>query len=155
MKHSHNRAVPAILAAAAFVSGGTLLAVLAAQGRPAKPPAPKPYTTWRDYGGGEDAAQYSALTQINRANVAGLQVAWTYPTGDGAGYLFNPIVVDGVMYVQAKGGEIAAIDAATGKELWTHDNGGRITSRGMNYWESKDRSERRLLFSSNQFLQCD
>ena len=64
-----------------------------------------------------DASQYSALKQINESNVSTLQVAWTYPTGDGGGYLFNPIVVDGMMYVQAKGGSIVALDAATGKEL--------------------------------------
>ena len=43
----------------------------------------RPYTTWSDYGGAADSAQYSALSQINRANVKSLQVAWTYPTGDG------------------------------------------------------------------------
>jgi quinoprotein glucose dehydrogenase len=79
-------------------------------------------------------------------------VAWKYATGDGGGYLFNPIVVDGTMYVKAKGG-IAAVDAATGKELWVHPVQGSVTNRGMNYWESKDRTERRLLFSSSQFLQ--
>ena len=137
-----------------------LLAVLGAQAQtqtptssPAKPAA-APHTTWSDYGGGPDASQYSALTQINRSNVGTLQVAWKYPTGDASGYLFNPIVVDGVMFVQAKGGSIAALDAATGKERWVYQNSpaGRITSRGMNYWESKDRKERRLLFSSGQFL---
>jgi len=114
--------------------------------------APKPHTTWAEYGGGADSSQYSALTQITKANVTSLQVAWKYPTGDGAGYLFNPIVVDNTMYVKAKGG-IAAVDAATGKELWVHPVQGSVTNRGMNYWESKDRTERRLLFSSSQFLQ--
>jgi quinoprotein glucose dehydrogenase len=134
--------------------GGVVFAVQGAQTSRAarRPPAPaKPYTTWKDYGGGPDSSQYSALTQINRSNVSSLQVAWTFPTGDGGGYLFNPIVVDGTMYVKAKGG-IAAVDAATGKELWVHPVEGSVTNRGMNYWESKDRSERRLLFGSQQFL---
>ena len=122
----------------------------AAKSAPSK--APAPHTTWADYGGGPDSSQYSALTQINRSNVNTLQVAWKYSTGDGGGYLFNPIVVDGTMYVKAKGG-IAAIEAATGKELWAHPVAGNLTNRGMNYWESKDRTERRLLFSSQQFLQ--
>ena len=119
-------------------------------------PRPAPHTTWNDYGGGADSSQYSALKQINRANVTKLQVAWKYPTGDGGGYLFNPIVVDGVMYVLAKGGSIVALDAATGKELLGPSRTRRrgITIAGMNYWESKDRSERRLLFSSSQFLQA-
>ena len=67
-----------------------------------------------------DAAQYSALNQINRSNVSRLQIAWKYRTGDGNKYLFNPIVVDGVMYVLAKHNSIVALDAATGREMWIH-----------------------------------
>ena len=52
--------------------------------------------------GSADSAQYSALRQIDRSNVHTLKVAWTYPTLDQAGYSFNPIVVDGVIYVLAK-----------------------------------------------------
>ena len=68
--------------------------------------------------GSADSAQYSALRQINRSNVHTLKVAWTYPTGDQAGYSFNPLVVDGVMYVLAKNNSIVALDATTGKEIW-------------------------------------
>jgi glucose dehydrogenase len=122
------------------------------KGRQAK--APAPHTTWSDYGGGADGSQYSALTQINRSNVHTLQIAWTYPTGDPNNYLFNPVVVDGLIYVLAKNNSVVALDAATGKEVWVHANPrGRITTRGINYWESPDRSERRLLYSNNQFLQ--
>jgi quinoprotein glucose dehydrogenase len=118
-----------------------------------RPAAKAPHTTWSDYGGGADSAQYSALKQINRTNVNSLEVAWTYPTGDDNNYLFNPIVVDRVMYVLARNNSIVALDAATGKELWVHENTkGRITTRGINYWESRDRSERRLLYSHNSFL---
>ena len=60
------------------------------------------HITWRDYGGSPDGAQYSALRQINRSNVKELQVAWTYRTGDDRKYSFNPLVVDGTMYVLAK-----------------------------------------------------
>lgn len=115
----------------------------------------KPYTTWSDYGGGPNASQYSALRQINRSNVSKLQIAWTYPTADGGTYLFNPLVVDGVMYVLARQDSIVALDASTGKKIWVHENPrGRIITRGINYWESADRSERRLLFSDNNFLQA-
>src|SRR5947199_7326595 len=78
------------------------------------------HRTWRDYGGASDSAQYSALSQITKANVARLQVAWTYPTGDNNRYFFNPLVVDATMYVLAKNNSLVALDAATGKELWTH-----------------------------------
>ena len=78
------------------------------------------HTTWSDYSGASDSSQYSALDQINRSNVAKLQVAWTFPTGDNNKYFFNPIVVDNVMYVLAKNNSIVALDASTGKEIWTH-----------------------------------
>jgi quinoprotein glucose dehydrogenase len=114
------------------------------------------HRTWSNYEGAPDAAQYSALDQINRSNVRRLQIAWQYRTGDGNKYLFNPIVVDGVMYVLAKQNSIVALDATTGDELWVHKTDAQtrlITNRGINYWESADRSDRRLLFSSSNFLQ--
>jgi len=43
--------------------------------------AKRPFTTWSQYLGGADSSQYSALKQINKSNVAKLEVAWTYPTG--------------------------------------------------------------------------
>ena len=115
------------------------------------------HRSWRDYGGASDAAQYSALNQINRSNVSKLQVAWTYPTGDDNKYFFNPLVVDGMIYVLAKNNSIVALDAATGKEIWAlppDPDTKVITNRGINYWESKDRSDRRLLFASNHFLRA-
>jgi quinoprotein glucose dehydrogenase len=114
------------------------------------------HTTWSTYGGSPDGAQYSALRQINRSNVKELQVAWTYRTGDGRKYAFNPLVVDGTMYVLAKDNSIVALDAATGKEIWAHPtdaNTTLITNRGFNYWENADRSDRRLLFSVRNQLQ--
>jgi glucose dehydrogenase len=119
------------------------------------PMAAQNHKTWRDYGGAPDSAQYSELAQIDRSNVRKLEVAWSYPTGDNNPYSFNPIVVDGVMYVLAKNNSIVALDAASGAEIWTHPaepNTTLITNRGINYWESKDRSDRRLLYASNHVL---
>src|ERR1700733_2130406 len=104
----------------------------------------RPHTTWSSYLGGPDSDQYSALKQINKSNVRKLEIAWSYPAGTGT-VRFNPIVVDGTMYVLGANRAIVALDAATGKELWTHANDGAVGDRGMNYWESKDRSDRRLL----------
>src|SRR5437764_4287329 len=121
------------------------------------PASAQNHKTWSDYGGASDAAQYSALDQINRSNVSRLEIAWTYPTGDNNKYFFNPIVVDGVMFVLARNNSIVALDAATGKEIWVHaaEHGTTvITSRGINYWESKNRLDRRLLFASNHFLRA-
>lgn len=111
------------------------------------------YTTWTDYLGGAESAQYSGLKQINKSNVNQLQVAWTYPTADKNNYDFNPVIVEGVMYVQAKNNSIVALDAATGREIWVHPNNTRsITARGVNFWESKDRSDRRILYAADGYL---
>src|SRR5215472_17300696 len=115
------------------------------------------HSSWRDYAGGPDGAQYSTLDQINRSNVGQLRVAWSYPTGDGSKYLFNPVVVGRTMYVLARNNSIIALDATTGRELWIHANEIRnhlITNRGINYWESSDHSETRLLFAVDNFLQA-
>jgi quinoprotein glucose dehydrogenase len=106
------------------------------------------FNTWMGYGGGQDSSQYSSLKLINKSNVKHLEVAWTYTIGGGA-LLFDPIVVDKTMYV-SKGGAIVALDATTGKELWTHMGG--PGARGMNYWESKDRSDRRIVFISGGYI---
>src|SRR5215831_3256605 len=96
------------------------------------------FATWSQYLGGPDSSQYSSLKQINRGNVAQLEIAWTYSAEDNNQYLFNPIVLDNVIYVQAKNNSLVALDAATGKELWVHAFKGPVTTRGINYWENKD-----------------
>jgi quinoprotein glucose dehydrogenase len=81
--------------------------------------AGQPYTTWKDYAGGSDSMQYSALRQINRKNVNRLELAWFRPS-QGANHAFNPIIVDGTMYVLDGNGAISALDASSGKQIWTH-----------------------------------
>jgi len=105
----------------------------------------EPYTTWRTYGGGGHSSQYSALDQINKSNVTKLEVAWSFPVGERS-FVFNPIVVDRVMYVLARDNEIVALDAATGRELWARPHEGAVTARGINYWQNENGSDRRLLY---------
>ena len=116
-------------------------------------PAAQDYKTWKDYGGGADSSHFVNLTQINKSNVDQLEIAWTYPTGDQRSYVFNPIVVDNVMYVQARNSSLVALDAATGEEIWVHANLPGMATRGIAYWESKDRKDRRLIFAINNRLQ--
>jgi len=140
--------IAGFLSALAVAAAGVTLVNVALSAQRGKPK----FNTWHAYLGGADSSQYSSLDQINRKNVAQLQVAWTYPTGDTRTYRFNPVVVDGVMYVLAKNMALVALDAATGKEIWTHENQGGIGDRGINYWESADRKDRRLLYVNGGFL---
>jgi quinoprotein glucose dehydrogenase len=111
----------------------------------------KPYTTWQTYGGGGHASQYSALAEINKSNVTQLTVAWSFPVGERS-FVFNPIIVDSTMYVLARDNEIVALDAATGKELWAHAHEGGVSGRGINYWQSRDGSDRRLVYVNAGFV---
>ena len=117
------------------------------------------YSAWRAYGGTSDSMQYSALTQINKTNVARLEQAWFFPVPDKSGVLgFNPIVVDNTMYLMGTNGSIVAVEAASGRPIWTHtvDGGtpGSRALRGVTYWESRDRSDRRLLYGAGSTLRA-
>src|SRR5215207_5358940 len=116
-----------------------LAAIAAGQGH-----AQSDRTTWTDYGGGPDNARYFTLDQINKSTLSQLAVAWTYPTSDTISYVFNPVVADNVIYVLAKNNSLVALDATTGREIWIHEGLQGIAPRGINYWESRDRSDRRL-----------
>jgi quinoprotein glucose dehydrogenase len=105
---------------------------------------------WPDYAGGPASSRFFPSTQITRENVGRLAVAWTYPYGETG---FNPIVVRGVIYGRGRNGAIVALDAKTGKEIWIREGMQAMTARGINYWESKDGKDRRLIFSMNDYLQ--
>ncbi len=144
-----------LVGAVSTAAVAALVAGVAHQPVEASDKGAKPYTTWSDYEGSADSAQYSALTQINKSNVTELRQVWFYPGGNnGFRYGFNPLVVQGVMYVLGKDNVLVALDAVTGKEIWVHDNNKprNITNRGINYWESKDRSDRRLFYATNNIL---
>ncbi len=76
---------------------------------------------WRAYLGNTASTHYSTLNQIHRGNVAQLQVAWTYETGDKAEFQANNLIVDGVLYTASPSRNVIALNAATGKELWKFD----------------------------------
>ena len=132
-----------------------LLAVLSV------PSLRQPAGDWPRVGNDPGCMRYSALDQINRANVKRLKPAWTYHTGElkgrtGKTIECTPIVVGGVMYVTTGYLRVVAIDAATGKELWQFDplrdhpfpyqpmSGG--VNRGCAYWsDGKPDGPRRII----------
>jgi glucose dehydrogenase len=132
----------------------SLLAMLLAVAALGAQSSPAPYTTWREYGGSRDSMQYSALAEINKNNVRQLELAWFYPVPDRTGnFGFNPIVVDGVMFLLGPRDSIVAVDASTGKQIWGHGvESGSPGNRGINYWESKDGSDRRVVFAASGAL---
>jgi quinoprotein glucose dehydrogenase len=112
------------------------------------------FTEWNDYAGSPSGMQYSALRQIDKGNVGQLRQAWFYLVpGTSAWFGYNPLIKDGMMYILGEDDALIAIDAATGRKIWTHRAEGRPTDRGINYWESKDRSDRRLILRQTSYLQ--
>jgi len=98
-----------------------------------------------------NSSNFRDSEQITKANVTQLEMAWFYPY---ASDRFSPVFAHDVLYGKGRNdSSIVAIDATTGKEIWVHDGLGGMTQKGMNYWESADGNDRRLIFSVNSFLQ--
>lgn len=112
------------------------------------------HSTWEKYGGNSDQSKYFEGSQITKETVDQLEVAWVYPTSDNQFYHFSPIVVDTVMFLYAKNNSLIAVNALTGKEIWIHTKLQGISRRGINYWESEDKKDKRLIFTLNNSLQA-
>jgi quinoprotein glucose dehydrogenase len=119
------------------------------------------YTDWSHYGGPEDGSRYSALAQITTENVAQLEIAWTYHTGDASErsqIQCQPIVANGLLYATTPTLNVFALDASNGEEVWRFDpfqvlggeNSWAGTNRGVSYWESGE--EKRILFTAGNWL---
>ncbi len=107
---------------------------------------------WSRIGGTPGNSHYSTLKQINRSNVAKLQIAWTFETGQSGGLETTPIVVNGVLYAFTPKQQVIALDGATGNLLWKFDSGinGTQPDRGIAYWTNGQ--EKRLLAGVMNFV---
>ncbi len=76
---------------------------------------------WPSYGLDYAETRFSKLHQVNDATVGNLGLRWTYNLESTRGVEATPLVVDGIMYVTASWSIVHAIDARTGKRLWTFD----------------------------------
>jgi quinoprotein glucose dehydrogenase len=86
--------------------------------------------SWSVYGGDAGGTRYSAATEITKANVAKLRVAWTYHTGDTARHgaslarsslEVTPILASGKLVFCTPFDRVIALDATNGHELWVFD----------------------------------
>lgn len=101
---------------------------------------------WPRYGNDEGGARYSPAAQIDRSNVAQLQVTWTFRTGAlghnppldrKASFEATPILVEGKLLLSTPYNHVIALDPRTGARLWEHDAAldrshgySEVTSRG-------------------------
>ena len=112
---------------------------------------------WKHYGGAPENIRYSPLGQITPANVARLEVAWTYDTGDafkGSEMQCHPLVAGGVLYGTTPKGRVIALDAATGRLRWAFDpyegKATRVRNRGVSWWE--EGRQRRVFVTARNWL---
>jgi glucose dehydrogenase len=109
---------------------------------------------WPVYDGGPDGEHYSRLTQINRANVSQLKLAWSFDTGEKGGLQANPVIVGRTLYAYTPKQKVIALDAVTGKLKWKFEAGieGTQPNRGVAYWT--DGKQGRILAGVMNFLYC-
>ena len=106
---------------------------------------------WMYFGQDQGGTKYSTLAQINTNNVASLRRAWTFHTGDSAGFFEStPIVVDSVVYFGAQNG-FYALDAVTGQQIWKFE-ARQTTRRGVSYWPGDARTPPRIFASTGTKL---
>jgi alcohol dehydrogenase (cytochrome c) len=79
---------------------------------------------WLNYSATYDNQRYSRLDQINRQNVAELELQWIWQARSLEKFEATPLVLDGVLYTVQAPNDIVAIDAATGRVFWSyhHEN---------------------------------
>ena len=168
---------PTIRSAAFIATGATCVCIAAAcaepEGRAAgTPPGDLSAGDWPSYAGDAGAMGYSPLTDIDRNNVAELELAWTWETGEepltgprlpipgesvrpGA-FEVTPVVVRDTMYLSTPYNRVVALRASTGRELWAYEpgtaawgqppNGTGFVHRGVALWSGS--GERRVFLNT-------
>ena len=116
---------------------------------------------WPAYGRDAGGERFSPLKVIHRDNVASLQVAWTFRTGDAyrpqngrpTAFEATPLHIDGTLYLSTPVGRVIALDPITGQQRWAFDpkvprdaGYGDFASRGVSSWQRG--SERRIFVAT-------
>jgi alcohol dehydrogenase (cytochrome c)/quinohemoprotein ethanol dehydrogenase len=76
---------------------------------------------WMSYGRTFSEQHFSPLNLVNDQNVSRLKLAWFYDLDTNRGQEATPLVIDGVMYFTTAWSKVFALDAASGKILWSYD----------------------------------
>ena len=76
---------------------------------------------WLTHGGTYLEQRYSTLDAVNDKTVGKLRLAWSYDLDTNRGQEATPLIIDGVMYTTTAWSKVVALDAATGRKLWSFD----------------------------------
>jgi quinoprotein glucose dehydrogenase len=121
--------------------------------------APEPVERgWYRSGADAQSTKYSALDQITVRNVRQLQVAWSYSLGTDVGdstktgptVQTNPVVVGTHLFLTSVEGDLVAVHAATGKELWRTPLPAPAAKRGLVWEPNPDFTASRLFVPTSR-----
>jgi quinoprotein glucose dehydrogenase len=121
----------------------------------------KTYAEWGVTGGSKENIRYSSTKQIDTNNIGNLEIAWIYHSENNDSTRFgamecNPIIIDSVMFGVSPKLKLFAINACTGKELWTFNPADSIANstwhrssvnmnRGVTYWSEGE--DKRIIYT--------
>jgi glucose dehydrogenase len=129
---------------------------------------------WPYYGGDQAGTKFSALTDVNGANVTRLRVAWEWAPREKAlaefgtrpgNFQTTPLMIDNVLYLSTPYNRVVALNADTGAERWSFDpkayedgqppNGTGFVHRGVAAWrDSTAGGALRIFINSRYRLFC-
>jgi quinoprotein glucose dehydrogenase len=114
------------------------------------PPPQSSDGDWPTYGRTPHGDRHSPLRQVTPENVAGLEVAWRFHTGEAAPQFktraptaleVTPLVFRGTMYLSTPLGRVFALDPTSGVRRWVYDPQvdksiyfGDFANRGVALW---------------------
>ena len=122
---------------------------------------------WKVYGGNKTSNHYSALQEVDTANVSQLQPAWEYHCKDADEHTqiqVNPIIINGILFGVSPKLKLFALDAANGIQKWifdpldtskTNKGGGYFSMnvcRGVTYYS--DEKDARIFYAPGPSLFC-
>ena len=135
---NHVRGCPALLAAVAFAIAALLPppAPAVAQDVTTTVQSAMPQLTaggqvnWSLHNVDIRGSRYAEIDEINTSNAGSVELAWTFTAGaENSITQATPLVIDGVMYVNA-GGTLFALNATSGEAIWTTKLSGTLEARG-------------------------
>jgi len=125
---------------------------------------------WRAYAGDRGSTKYAPLDQINKDNVAQLQIAWRRPAVDSSfvqkkpdvyvprDFRATPLMINGTLFSPNGIGLVEAFQPATGRTIWVQqpfaderEQGlAGDSTRSVAYWT--DGSEGRIFVIRGEYL---
>ena len=152
------------------LGGLTVAAFAAAASGIAAAQSSVPDGEWHAFGRDGANTKYSPLDQITAENFTDLEIAWRWTSlskeiADGnerirpSQFKASPLMADGLVYVSTALGQVAALDAGTGEQVWAYDpqiyeylerppNMG-WHHRGVSYWNDPDSDDARIFIANH------